>query len=133
MLVDTAGRQHTHTDLMEQLTKIRRVLGKADADVPHEILITLDAGNGQNVISQVSSFGELLPLTGLCVTKLDGTAKGGVVFALASKFGLPVRFIGTGEGIEDFQPFDPEAFIEALLPSFSEPQSGQDSDQVSEN
>lgn len=116
LIVDTAGRQHTHGDLMDQLRKIERVLGKVMPDAPHEVFITVDAGNGQNVLSQVQSFSEAVRLTGVCVTKLDGTAKGGVVIALTQKFKLPVRFIGVGEGVEDFQEFSTQRFCEALLP-----------------
>jgi len=116
LLVDTAGRQHTHSDLVEQLTKVKRVLAKADPDVPDEIWLTVDAGNGQNVLSQVEHFHNAVSLTGLCVTKLDGTAKGGVIFALAERFALPIQYIGTGESVDDLRRFDAEAFVDALLP-----------------
>jgi len=120
LLVDTAGRQHTHGDLIEQLKKVKRVMNKANPDIPDEVWLTVDAGNGQNVLSQVAHFDEAVGLTGLCITKLDGTAKGGVVFALADRFGLPVRFIGVGEGEADLRPFHAEEFVDALLPEIGE-------------
>ena len=116
LLIDTAGRQHTHGDLMEQLKKIKRVLGKVDSALPHEVLLTVDAGNGQNVLSQVENFHQAIPLTGLCVTKLDGTAKGGVVIAVAERYGIPIRYIGVGEGLEDLREFVPVDFVNALIP-----------------
>ncbi len=116
LLIDTAGRQHTHGDLMEQLKKIKRVLEKADSALPHEVLMTVDAGNGQNVLSQIGSFHEAIALTGLCVTKLDGTAKGGVVIAAAQRYGIPIRYIGVGEGLEDLREFVPADFVHALIP-----------------
>ncbi len=116
LLIDSAGRQHTHSDLMAQLAKIKRVLGKTDETAPHDVYLTVDAGNGQNALSQVDSFNRSIPLTGLCVTKLDGTARGGIVIALAHKFDLPVRYIGVGEGIPDLKPFDADEFVAALLP-----------------
>ncbi len=120
LIIDTAGRQHTHDDLMEQLGKIDRVLKRNDPDTPHETLITLDAGNGQNVLVQIEQFSTQAPITGVVVSKLDGTAKGGVVFAIARKFGLPIRYIGVGEGVDDLRPFDVEAFVDALLPGADE-------------
>ena len=121
LIIDTAGRQHTHSSLMDQLGKVNRVLQKLDADLPHETTIILDAGNGQNALSQVNHFNEITPLSSLVVTKLDGTAKGGVVVALAKKYGLPVRFIGVGESMHDLREFQAEEFAAALLPdSFSE-------------
>ena len=116
LLVDTAGRQHAHGDLMEQLKKVKRVLGKAEPAAPDEVWLTVDAGNGQNVLSQVQHFHEAVNLTGICMTKLDGTAKGGVILAVAEKFGIPIRYIGTGEKAGDLQPFDAAEFAEALLP-----------------
>ena len=116
LIIDTAGRQHTHSSLMDQLGKVNRVLEKLDPSLPHETVIVLDAGNGQNALSQVSKFNEMTPLTGLVVTKLDGTAKGGVVVALAKKFKLPVRFIGIGESMEDLMEFNAREFSRALLP-----------------
>jgi len=120
LLVDTAGRQHTHGDLVEQLKKVKRVMKKANPDIPDEVWLTVDAGNGQNVLSQVAHFDEAVGLTGLCITKLDGTAKGGIVFALADRFGLPVRFIGVGEGEADLRPFYAEEFVDALLPEIGD-------------
>ena len=118
LLIDTAGRQHTHGDLVEQLKKISRVLAKANPELPDQVWLTVDAGNGQNVLSQVSHFNEAMGLTGLCVTKLDGTAKGGVLLALAEQFQLPIYFIGTGESAEDLRAFRAEEFVDALLPEF---------------
>lgn len=116
LLVDTAGRQHTHDDLMEQLKKIKRVLRKIDPAAPHEILLTVDAGNGYNALSQAGHFQQAVGVDGLCVTKLDGTAKGGVVVALAECFGLPIRYVGTGQEAEDLREFSAAEFIAALLP-----------------
>ena len=116
LLIDTAGRQHTHGGLMAQLTKIKRVLEKANPDIPDDVLITVDAGNGQNIIVQVEQFQASIPLTGLCVTKLDGTARGGIVIALAEKFRLPIQFIGLGEAVTDLTPFDAKKFVAALIP-----------------
>ncbi len=116
LLIDTAGRQHTHSDLVEQLKKVKRVLTKADSNVPDEVWLTLDAGNGQNVISQVEHFHQAVTITGLCITKLDGTAKGGVVISLADKFGLPIRYIGVGEAADDLRKFNASEFVDALLP-----------------
>ncbi len=115
VIADTAGRLHTQDNLMEELKKIKRVLGKLDADAPHETLIVMDAGFGQNALHQVEQFHRSIGLTGLAVTKLDGTAKGGILFAIASKLRLPVRFIGVGEGIDDLRPFHADEFVEALL------------------
>lgn len=119
LLVDTAGRQHTQGDLVEQLVKVKRVLAKADPQLPDQVWLTVDAGNGQNVLSQVEHFDKAVNLTGLCITKLDGTAKGGVVLAVAERFGLPIRYIGTGESAEDLRKFDAEEFVDALLPPLS--------------
>lgn len=116
LIIDTAGRQHTHASLMDQLGKIKRVLVKLDSSLPHETIMVLDAGNGQNVLSQVDHFNKMTPLSGLVVTKLDGTAKGGVVVALAKKFELPVRFIGIGESMSDLVEFNARDFSRALLP-----------------
>ncbi|WP_440223357.1 signal recognition particle-docking protein FtsY [Dokdonella sp. MW10] len=117
LIADTAGRLHTQTGLMDELSKIRRVLAKLDPEAPHEVLMVIDGTTGQNAISQVRQFREAIGVTGLVVTKLDGTAKGGVVFALAREFGLPIRFVGLGEGIEDLRTFDARAFVEGLLPA----------------
>jgi len=115
LIADTAGRLHTQSHLMEELKKVRRVIGKLDNSAPHEVLLVLDAGTGQNAIKQTREFHQCLSLSGLILTKLDGTAKGGVIFALARQFGLPVRFIGVGEGIDDLRPFEAKAFVEALF------------------
>lgn len=115
VIADTAGRLHTQTNLMDELKKIKRVIGKIDDTAPHEILLVMDAGFGQNALQQAQQFNELLGLTGLAVTKLDGTAKGGILFAIASKLELPIRFIGVGEGINDLRPFHAEEFVKALL------------------
>ena len=116
LIADTAGRLHTQGGLMDELAKIRRVLAKLDADAPHEVLLVIDGTTGQNAISQVRQFRAAIGVSGLVVTKLDGTAKGGVVFALAQEFGVPIRFVGLGEGVEDLCEFDAEAFIDGLLP-----------------
>jgi fused signal recognition particle receptor len=115
LIADTAGRLHTKDNLMEELKKVRRVIGKLDADAPHEVLLVLDAGTGQNAISQAKQFNQTVQLTGLALTKLDGTAKGGVIFALAKQFGLPIRYIGVGEGIDDLRAFEAEPFVQALF------------------
>ena len=125
LLIDSAGRQHTHGDLMGQLQKMKRVIGKLDETAPHQILITVDATNGQNVLSQVENFQQTLPLTGICVTKLDGTAKGGVIVALANGFKLPVRFIGVGEGVDDLSEFSAKEFAAALVPDMDTDGSSQ--------
>ena len=114
LLIDTAGRLHNKTALMDELAKIRRVLKKLDPTAPHETLLVLDATTGQNAHAQVATFRELVEVTGLVVTKLDGTAKGGVVVALAERFGLPIPFIGVGEGVEDLRPFSANTFARAL-------------------
>lgn len=115
LIADTAGRLHTKDNLMEELKKVRRVIGKLDPDAPHEVLLVLDAGTGQNAISQAKYFHQSVELTGLALTKLDGTAKGGVIFALAKQFKLPIRFIGVGEGIDDLRTFEAEPFVKALF------------------
>lgn len=115
VLIDTAGRLHTKTNLMEELKKVVRVLRKLVPDAPHDALLVVDATTGQNALQQAKQFGLAVPLTGLIVTKLDGTAKGGVVLALSRELRLPVRYIGVGEGVEDLQPFDAETFVNALL------------------
>lgn len=114
LLIDTAGRLHNKTDLMAELAKIVRVLKKVDADAPHQVLLVLDATTGQNAINQVGTFRDICAVTGLVVTKLDGTARGGVLIAIADKFGLPVHFIGVGEQAADLQPFTADAFARAL-------------------
>jgi fused signal recognition particle receptor len=117
LIADTAGRLHTQGGLMDELAKIRRVLAKLDADAPHEVLLVIDGTTGQNAISQVRQFRAAIGVTGLVVTKLDGTARGGVVFALAKEFGLPIRYVGLGETAEDLREFDPAAFVDGLLPA----------------
>ena len=116
LIADTAGRLHTQTGLMNELGKIRRVLGKIDVDAPHEVLMVIDGTTGQNALSQLRQFHAAVGVTGLVVTKLDGTAKGGVVFALAREFGIPIRYAGIGERVEDLRVFDAESFVDALLP-----------------
>jgi fused signal recognition particle receptor len=114
VLIDTAGRLQNKAGLMAELEKIVRVLKKQDAGAPHAVLLVLDATTGQNALSQVEAFNATVPLTGLIMTKLDGTAKGGILIALADRFGLPVHFIGVGESADDLQPFGAEAFAKAL-------------------
>ncbi|MDR0250246.1 MAG: signal recognition particle-docking protein FtsY [Burkholderiales bacterium] len=116
VLADTAGRLPTQSHLMEELKKIKRVIGRAQESAPHEVLLVLDANTGQNGLAQVKAFDAAIRLTGLIVTKLDGSAKGGVLAAIAREHPIPVRFIGVGEGIDDLQPFDAQEFVEALLP-----------------
>jgi fused signal recognition particle receptor len=115
LIADTAGRLHTKSNLMDELKKVKRIMGKLDPTAPHEVLLVLDAGTGQNALSQAKLFNETVALTGLVLTKLDGTAKGGVIFALAKHTGIPIRFIGIGEGIDDLQDFDAELFVNALF------------------
>jgi fused signal recognition particle receptor len=114
LLIDTAGRLQNKTGLMAELEKIARVVKKLDPAAPHAVLLVLDATTGQNAISQVDVFGQSVPLTGLVMTKLDGTARGGILVALAARFGLPVHYLGVGEGEDDLQAFDPRAFARAL-------------------
>jgi fused signal recognition particle receptor len=116
LIADTAGRLHTQGGLMDELGKIARVLKKLDADAPHEVLMVIDGTTGQNAVNQVRQFRQIVGVTGLVVTKLDGTAKGGVVFALAREFGLPIRFVGLGESATDLRAFEAEAFVDGLLP-----------------
>jgi len=116
LIADTAGRLHTQSNLMEELRKIRRVLARVDETAPHEVMLVVDAGNGQNALNQARQFNEALSLTGITVTKLDGTARGGVLFAIAGELGIPIRFIGVGEAARDLRPFDAGAFIHAILP-----------------
>jgi fused signal recognition particle receptor len=115
LIADTAGRLHTKDNLMEELKKVRRVMGKLDDSAPHEVLLVLDAGTGQNAINQTKQFNQSVELTGLVLTKLDGTAKGGVIFALAKQFGTPIRYIGVGEDIDDLRAFEANAFVDALF------------------
>jgi fused signal recognition particle receptor len=115
MMADTAGRLPTQLHLMEELRKVKRVIAKAMPDAPHEVLLVIDANTGQNALAQVKSFDDALGLTGLIVTKLDGTAKGGILAAIARQRPIPVYFIGVGEKVEDLQPFNAQEFAEALL------------------
>ncbi len=117
LIADTAGRLHTQGGLMNELTKIARVLKKLDPEAPHEVLMVIDGTTGQNALSQVRQFRKSVGVTGLAVTKLDGSAKGGVLFALAREFALPVRYVGLGEGAKDLRSFDARAFIDGLLPT----------------
>lgn len=120
LIADTAGRLHTQAHLMGEIEKIVRVLRKHDPQTPHEVMLVIDAGNGQNALNQAQEFHKTLGLTGITVTKLDGTAKGGIVFPIAKQLGLPVRFVGVGEGAEDLREFNAEDFVDALLSSLSE-------------
>ena len=115
LIADTAGRLHTKGNLMEELAKIARVMKKIDPDAPHEVMLVIDAGTGQNALNQALQFNQTLGLTGITLTKLDGTAKGGILFVIADKLRTPIRFIGVGESIEDLRHFDPDEFIEALF------------------
>ncbi|OLO06047.1 signal recognition particle-docking protein FtsY [Salinicola socius] len=124
LIADTAGRLHNKSHLMEELKKVQRVMAKLDATAPHEVMLVLDAGTGQNAISQATTFNEAIPVTGITLTKLDGTAKGGIIFALAKKMGTPIRFIGVGESLEDLRPFDAQTFVKALF----DRDAGRDSD-----
>ena len=115
VIADTAGRLQNKGHLMEELRKIVRVMKKVDPAAPHEIMLTVDAGTGQNAISQAKLFSEVAPVSGITISKLDGTAKGGVIFAIADQFNIPIRYIGIGEGIDDLRPFVADEFIEALF------------------
>lgn len=115
VIVDTAGRLHTQAHLMKELEKIRRVLAKQIEGSPHEVLLILDATTGQNAITQAEMFTKSVECTGIILTKLDGTAKGGAIFAIKQKLGLPVKFIGVGEKLDDLEPFDPDAYVQALF------------------
>jgi fused signal recognition particle receptor len=117
VIADTAGRLHTKSNLMDELKKIRRIITKFDAELPVETLLVIDAGTGQNAVNQTQQFHEAVGVTGLVITKLDGTARGGVVFALADRFGIPIRFVGVGEQMEDLRPFAAQPFVDALLSS----------------
>lgn len=123
LIADTAGRLHTQDNLMQELAKIHRVLGKQDPAAPHEVLLVVDASTGQNALAQAQQFHDAIGITGIAVTKLDGTAKGGVVFAIAQRLGVPIRFVGVGEGVEDLRPFRAEDFVDALLASGMETES----------
>jgi fused signal recognition particle receptor len=115
LIADTAGRLHTQSNLMEELKKVKRVMAKVDDSAPHEVMLVLDAATGQNALSQAKQFHEAMALTGLVLSKMDGTAKGGIIFSLAQQLGIPVRFIGVGESIDDLRPFDANEFTEALF------------------
>jgi fused signal recognition particle receptor len=119
VIADTAGRLHNKSNLMEELAKVIRVMAKLDPLAPHEVLLVLDAATGQNALAQMKEFRAVAGVTGIVLTKLDGTAKGGVIFALADQYGLPVRYIGVGEGIDDLQPFVARDFVQALLSNAS--------------
>ncbi len=115
LIADTAGRLHTKSNLMDELSKISRVMKKIDPDAPHEVMLVVDAGTGQNALNQAIEFHNTVGLTGITLTKLDGTAKGGIIFAIAERVGVPIRFIGVGETIEDLRPFDADEFVKALF------------------
>ncbi|MGJ8522840.1 Signal recognition particle receptor FtsY [Carnimonas sp. R-84981] len=115
LIADTAGRLHNKAHLMEELKKVRRVMGKLDDSAPHEVMLVVDAGTGQNAISQAETFSDAVPITGVVMTKLDGTAKGGVIFAMAKQTGIPIRYIGVGETLEDLRPFEAKPFTDALF------------------
>jgi fused signal recognition particle receptor len=115
LIADTAGRLHTQSNLMEELKKITRVMGKLDDTAPHEVMLVIDAGTGQNALNQAQQFNAAVKLTGITLTKLDGTAKGGIIFAIAKQIGVPIRFIGVGEAIDDLRPFDAADFVDALF------------------
>lgn len=115
LIADTAGRLHTQSNLMAELQKVKRVLAKLDPTAPHEVLIVLDATLGQNALNQVKQFNEAVGVTGIALTKLDGTAKGGIIFAIAKQTGIPIRFIGVGESIADLRPFQADEFVQALF------------------
>ncbi|MDG1399324.1 MAG: signal recognition particle-docking protein FtsY, partial [Candidatus Binatia bacterium] len=117
VLVDTAGRLHTKVNLMEELRKVSRILGRVVPDAPHEVLLVLDATTGQNALAQARAFAEIVPITGVILTKLDGSARGGMTIAVRHELGAPVRYVGLGEGAEDLQNFVPEAFVDGLLPA----------------
>jgi fused signal recognition particle receptor len=115
LIVDTAGRLHTKSNLMEELKKVKRVMSRELPGAPHEVLLVLDANTGQNALAQAKMFNEALGITGIVLTKLDGTAKGGIVFAISRELSIPVKFVGIGEAIDDLRDFDPKEFVEALL------------------
>jgi fused signal recognition particle receptor len=115
IIADTAGRLHTQSNLMEELAKVKRVAAKVDQHAPHEVMLVVDAGTGQNALNQAEQFNKTVGLTGITVTKLDGTAKGGIIFAIAKKLAIPIRFIGVGESIDDLRPFNRQEFVSALL------------------
>ena len=116
LICDTAGRLHTRENLMEELKKIQRTLKKQDESAPHEVMLVVDAGTGTNALSQARHFNEAINISGITITKLDGTARGGMLFAIASELGIPIRYIGVGESAKDLRPFDAGTFINAILP-----------------
>ena len=115
LIADTAGRLHTKNNLMDELVKVKRVMAKLDTEAPHEVMLVIDAGTGQNALNQVESFNDAVGVSGITLTKLDGTAKGGIIFALANQFKIPIRFIGVGEQAEDLRPFEAQTFVDALF------------------
>lgn len=115
LIADTAGRLHNKSNLMEELKKVKRVMAKLDDSAPHEVLLVLDAGTGQNALNQMQQFQEAVTVTGVALTKLDGTAKGGIIFSLCKRFGVPIRYVGLGEGIDDLQPFVAQEYVAALF------------------
>ncbi|MDO9371938.1 MAG: signal recognition particle-docking protein FtsY [Gammaproteobacteria bacterium] len=115
LIADTSGRLHTQANLMEELKKVKRVIAKAEPSAPHEVMLVVDAGMGQNALAQALQFHQAVGLTGITLTKLDGTAKGGIIFAIAKKLGVPIRYIGVGEGIDDLREFNAEEFVDALF------------------
>ena len=115
VIIDTAGRLHTKVNLMEELKKIKRIVSREISSAPHEILLVVDATSGQNAINQAKMFNEAVGVTGIALTKLDGTAKGGIILAINKELGIPVKLIGVGEGIDDLQDFNAEEFVEALF------------------
>jgi fused signal recognition particle receptor len=115
LIADTAGRLHTQSNLMEELKKIKRVLARLDPDAPHEVMLVVDAGTGQNALNQALEFNAAVGLTGITLTKLDGTARGGIIFAIAQRTGIPIRFVGVGEGIENLREFNAAEFVDALF------------------
>ena len=125
LIADTAGRLHTKSNLMDELAKVKRVMHKLDPSAPHEVMLVVDAGTGQNALNQAEQFHKSINLTGVTITKLDGTAKGGIIFALADKLEIPIRFIGVGEGIDDLREFNASDFIEALFGSEANSESQQ--------
>ena len=127
VIVDTAGRLHVKQHLVEELRKVARTLGRQISNAPHEVLLVIDATTGQNALGQAKVFQEALTLTGIVLTKLDGTAKGGAVFAIKSELGIPIRYVGTGERVEDMAPFDPQEFVDALFEADSAPAASSSS------
>jgi fused signal recognition particle receptor len=117
LIADTAGRLHNKDNLMEELKKVVRVMAKLDPSAPHEVMLVLDAGTGQNALAQAEHFRQWVGVSGITLTKLDGTAKGGIIFAIAKKLALPIRFVGVGESVEDLRPFQADQFIAALFDS----------------